>query len=136
MTPTAIPGVHVGYDLGHRGYRIYHPPSGKIFVSVQVEFDESVFPLATSRQTIDSHEFATSTLKGGYLLIQKRVLPYLLQAPRQVHLQAVYQVFQYLYTTRTHELVFRVGSPLQLTIYSDASHGSAPDTPYATRGVL
>ena len=59
-----------------------------------------------------------------------------LQAPRQVHLRAAHRVFQYLYTTRTHELVFRVGSPLQLTIYSDASHNSVTDIPYATREVL
>ena len=64
LAPTAIAGVHVGYDLDHRGYRIYHPPSGKIFVSVRVKFDESVFPLANFSQTIDSHEFATSTPKG------------------------------------------------------------------------
>ena len=56
------------------------------------------------------------------------------QAPRQVHLKAAYRVFQYLCTTCTHELVFCAGSPLQITIYSDASHGSATDSPYATRG--
>ena len=33
-------------------------------MSTQVKFDESVFPLEGSNQTIDSHEFATSTLKG------------------------------------------------------------------------
>ena len=54
----------IGTDSYCRGYRIYHPPSGKIFVSVRVKFDESVFPLANFSQTIDSHEFATSTLKG------------------------------------------------------------------------
>ena len=32
-------------------------------MSVQVKFDESVFPLANFSQTVDSHEFATSTLK-------------------------------------------------------------------------
>ena len=33
-------------------------------MSTQVKFDESVFPLEGSNQTIDSHELATSTLKG------------------------------------------------------------------------
>ena len=136
LTPTAIAGVHVGYDLDQKGYRIYHPSSEKIFVSVQVKFDEPVFPLANSRQTIDSHEFGTSTLKGAPAYPKKWVLPYLLQAPRQVHLKATYRVFQYLYTIRTHRLVFRVGSPLQLTIYSDASRGPAVDIPYATRGYV
>ena len=64
FAPTAIAGVMVGYDSEHKGYRIYHPPSRKVFVSTQVKFDESVFPLEGSNQTIDSHEFATSTLKG------------------------------------------------------------------------
>ena len=62
--PKATAGVHVGYGLDHKKYHIYHPPLGNIFVSVQVKFDESVFPLANFSQTIDSHEFATSRLKG------------------------------------------------------------------------
>ena len=64
FAPTAIAGVMVGYDSEHKGYRIYHPPSRKVFVSTQVKFDESVFPLEGSNQIINSHEFATSTLKG------------------------------------------------------------------------
>ena len=64
FAPTAIAGVMVGYDSEHKGYRIYHPPSRKVFVSTQVKFDENVFPLEGSNQTTNSHEFATSTLKG------------------------------------------------------------------------
>ena len=41
FAPTAIAGVMVGYDSEHKGYRIYHPPSRKVFVSTQVKFDES-----------------------------------------------------------------------------------------------
>ena len=59
-----------------------------------------------------------------------------MQAPRKIHLRAAHRVFQYLYTTRTHRLVYRSGSPLQAVIYSDASHGSAVDIPYATRGYI
>ena len=59
-----------------------------------------------------------------------------MQAPRKVHLRAAHRVFQYLYTTRTHRLVYRSGSPIQAVIYSDASHGSAADIPYATRGYI
>ena len=45
---------------------VYDPllPQPKNSLSTQVKFDESVFPLEGSYQTIDSHEFATSTLKG------------------------------------------------------------------------
>ena len=85
FAPTAIAGVMVGYDSEHKGYRIYHPPSRKVFVSTQVKFDESVFPLEGSNQTINSHEFATSTLKGvprypatgatmsGYLGVKRQI---------------------------------------------------------------
>ena len=59
FAPTAIAGVTVGYDSEHKGHRICHPPSRKVFVSTQVKFDESIFPLKGSNQTIDSHEFAT-----------------------------------------------------------------------------
>ena len=58
------------HDQDHKSYRIYHLPSGKIFVSVQVKFGESVFPLATSCQTIDSHEFTTSTLKEVFAYVR------------------------------------------------------------------
>ena len=37
---------------------------------------------------------------------------------------------------RTYRLVYRSGSPIQAVIYSDASHGSAADIPYATRGYI
>ena len=65
LAPTSIVGIHVGYDSHHRAYRIYHPPSRKIFVSNQVRFEESQFPLAESKQTIESHSFATSILGGA-----------------------------------------------------------------------
>ncbi|GMM59158.1 hypothetical protein DAKH74_057780 [Maudiozyma humilis] len=64
FAPTAIAGIMVGYDSNHRGYRIFHPPSKKIFVSNKVRFDESIFPLADSKETTLSHDFATSAVGG------------------------------------------------------------------------
>ena len=49
---TATAGVMVGYDSEHKVHGIYHPPSRKVYVSTQVKFDESVFPLEGSNQTI------------------------------------------------------------------------------------
>ena len=49
---TATAGVMVGYDSEHEVHGIYHPPSRKVYVSTQVKFDESVFPLEGSNQTI------------------------------------------------------------------------------------
>ncbi|CCH58859.1 hypothetical protein TBLA_0B00140 [Henningerozyma blattae CBS 6284] len=54
----------VGYDFDHRGYRIYHTESGKIFVSKQVVFDEKMFPLESTSAVELSHKFATNTLGG------------------------------------------------------------------------
>ena len=65
FAPTSISGIHVGYDSNHKGYRIYHPPSRKIFISSQVKFEEAIFPLFESKQTIDSHDFATSVVGGA-----------------------------------------------------------------------
>ena len=45
LRSTAISGVLVGYESKRHAYRIYHPESGKIFVSAQVQFDETTFPL-------------------------------------------------------------------------------------------
>lgn len=64
FAPTAIAGIMVGYDSNHKGYRIFHPPSKKIFVSNKVRFDESIFPLADSKETTLSHDFATSAVGG------------------------------------------------------------------------
>ncbi|CCD26329.1 uncharacterized protein NDAI_0H01550 [Naumovozyma dairenensis CBS 421] len=54
----------VGYDSDHRGYRIFHPPSRKVFVCSQVKFDESIFPLEQTKSVELSHNFATSTISG------------------------------------------------------------------------
>ncbi|CCF55613.1 hypothetical protein KAFR_0A01750 [Kazachstania africana CBS 2517] len=64
FAPTAIAGIHVGYDSDHKGYRIFYPPSKKIYVSTQVKFDEMVFPLENSKATVESHDFATSVIGG------------------------------------------------------------------------
>ena len=90
----------------------------------------------TSYQTIVGQLlFIANTNRSG-IACSVSLLSRFPRAPRQAHLQAAYRVFQYLFTTRTHRLVFRVGSPLQIIIYSDASHGSATDIPHATWGYI
>ena len=59
-----------------------------------------------------------------------------LKDPREIHLRAAHRVMQYLYATRHHGLVYHMGSPIELQIYSDASHGSTTDIPHATRGYI
>jgi hypothetical protein len=39
--------VFLGYNLHHKGYRCLHVPSGRLYISRNVVFDESRFPFAT-----------------------------------------------------------------------------------------
>ena len=49
-------GVLVGYESRRHAYRIYHPESGKIFVSAQVQFDETTFPLEGTEEVKIAHD--------------------------------------------------------------------------------
>ncbi|CCK72699.1 uncharacterized protein KNAG_0L00780 [Huiozyma naganishii CBS 8797] len=64
LPPTSISGVMVGYDPDHRGYRIYHPATNKTYVSTQVQFDESQYPLANTSASAQAYDFATSAPHG------------------------------------------------------------------------
>lgn len=44
--PKSYPCVFIGYSTIHKGFRCYHPPSRKVFLSRHVVFDEHVFPYA------------------------------------------------------------------------------------------
>ena len=59
-----------------------------------------------------------------------------LKSPTERHLKLAHHVLQYLYTTRKASLIYQMGTPLQMDIYSDASYGAAADIPYATRGYI
>ncbi|EDO19635.1 Tkp5 protein [Vanderwaltozyma polyspora DSM 70294] len=65
FSPATINGVMVGYDSEQKGYRIFHPESGNVFVSNQVTFDESSFPLEGLDVNVDAHKIATGTLNGS-----------------------------------------------------------------------
>lgn len=54
----------VGYDSDHKGYRIFHPVTKKVYISTQVIFEESVFPLEGSDAVDICHSFATSAIGG------------------------------------------------------------------------
>ena len=64
LAPTAISGVLVGYGSKRCAYRIYHPGSGGIFVSAQVTFDKSIFPLEGTTEVRVAHDFATGAARG------------------------------------------------------------------------
>ena len=64
MAPVSIAGVMVGYSEDHKGYRIYHPETNKVFVSNQVTFDETIFPLRDSKASHKAYDFAAKPLQG------------------------------------------------------------------------
>lgn len=58
-----------------------------------------------------------------------------LKAPREIYLTGAKRTLSYLYASRFHGLSYRKEPALRLTLYSDASHGSANDLPYSTGGM-
>lgn len=46
FSPKSYPRVFISYSSIQKGFRCYHPPSRKVFLSRQVVFDENVFPYA------------------------------------------------------------------------------------------
>ncbi|KAJ1700890.1 hypothetical protein LUZ63_000669 [Rhynchospora breviuscula] len=48
LQPHSLPCVFIGYAMSQKGYRCYHPPTKRIFVSRHVLFNEQVFPFHTT----------------------------------------------------------------------------------------
>lgn len=44
LDPKSLPCVFLGYNEKYKGYRCYYPPSGKVYISRHVLFEESNFP--------------------------------------------------------------------------------------------
>ncbi|CAN1131585.1 Retrovirus-related Pol polyprotein from transposon RE2 [Linum perenne] len=44
LEPRSVPCVFMGYSRLHKGYRCLHIPTGRIYVSRHVLFDETIFP--------------------------------------------------------------------------------------------
>ena len=40
IDPRALKGVFLGYSNSQKGYKCFHPPSGKYYVSMDVQFNE------------------------------------------------------------------------------------------------
>ena len=47
-----IAHIHLGYDLNHKRYRIYHSQTEKIFVSSKLNFDQDSCPVQALKETI------------------------------------------------------------------------------------
>jgi hypothetical protein len=46
LAPRSLPCVFIGYPPEHKGYRCYHIPTKRVYISRHVTFDEHIFPFA------------------------------------------------------------------------------------------
>ena len=44
LEPKSLPCVFLGYSSKHKGYKCLYPPTGRIYISRHVVFDESILP--------------------------------------------------------------------------------------------
>ena len=61
--PKSLPCVFLGYSEFYKGYRCFHPPTGKVYLSRDVVFDEKIFPFkkpGTLYSTCDENSDLTS----------------------------------------------------------------------------
>lgn len=55
------PCVFLGYSSHHKGYKCFHPETGRIFVSRDVIFHEEVFPFSHAKTNSESSPTETSS---------------------------------------------------------------------------
>lgn len=46
LAPKSLPCVFIGYSTKHKGYKCLYPPTGHIYISRHVVFDELVLPFS------------------------------------------------------------------------------------------
>lgn len=65
LSPTAFPGIFLGYPFGKKGYKILQLHNNQIFVSRNVKFVENIFPFAFSKplSTLFPQCFPTSDVE-------------------------------------------------------------------------
>jgi histone deacetylase 1/2 len=54
LAPRSLPCVFIGYPTEHKGYRCYHIPTKRVYVSHHITFDETIFPFADGSATQSS----------------------------------------------------------------------------------
>ena len=47
LDPKSLPCVFIGYSMKHKGYKCLYPPTGRVYISRLVVFDEFIFPYST-----------------------------------------------------------------------------------------
>ena len=69
LQPSSIRCVFLGYSPLHKGSKCLHHPSGQIYISRDVIFEETVFPFQNGPPILTKPTQPTSTLPGLPLLI-------------------------------------------------------------------
>lgn len=55
MDPKSLCCVFLGYNEKYKGYRCLYPPTGRVYISRHILFDENVFPFATTYSHLHPH---------------------------------------------------------------------------------
>uniref|UniRef100_A0A2N9F121 Reverse transcriptase Ty1/copia-type domain-containing protein n=1 Tax=Fagus sylvatica TaxID=28930 RepID=A0A2N9F121_FAGSY len=55
LEPKSLPCVFIGYSTKHKGYKCFYPPTGRIYISRHVVFDEKILPFSTPAQLYDTN---------------------------------------------------------------------------------
>jgi hypothetical protein len=53
LSPKSLPCVFIGYRTEHKGYKCLYPPTGRIYISRHVVFDEEVLPFTEPHRLYD-----------------------------------------------------------------------------------
>ena len=55
LEPKSLPCVFIGCNTKHKGYKCFYPPTGRIYISHHVMFDEKILPFSTPTQLHDGN---------------------------------------------------------------------------------
>ena len=54
LQPKSLPCVFIGYSIKHKGYKCLYPPTGRVYISRHVVFDEAVLPYTEPTRLYDN----------------------------------------------------------------------------------
>ena len=55
MEPKSLPCVFIGYNTKQKGWKYFYSPTGRIYISCHVVFDEKILPFSTPTQLHDGN---------------------------------------------------------------------------------
>ncbi|GAA0164558.1 hypothetical protein LIER_20161 [Lithospermum erythrorhizon] len=76
----SIPCIFIGYSPQHKGYQCLHLPTGKVYISRHVVFDESIFPftqdaLSTNSSSLSSNSNSYSITPSSLVVLPHHDFP-------------------------------------------------------------